>query len=128
MSDECSNKELENYFTSNCEKGHICRCVKKVMGDKVKIIFILESPAKEEIEAGHPACGISGIGMSKVILPIINIETEIEEGFGSLFNKHPDKLKYFGVMNASSYPLQSTIITSAFKEALEKKKILKNLL
>ena len=65
----------------------------------VEILFILESPHKEEVKEGKPLMGNSGIDVSKFLGLRNN-----KEAFGKQVNEI-SKLK-IGIMNVSNIPLQ----------------------
>lgn len=67
--------------------------------DKIRTLFVLESPHEDEIKAGYPAAGQTGRNMSRVILCNDQIP------FGKLlFDKH-DSVSEYGIFNSCHFPL-----------------------
>lgn len=69
--------------------------------NKSKIVFILESPHNEEIDAGHPTAGQSGIDMAD----FINIGDK-KKSLGEIANN--DNSLGISILNISRVPLQVT--------------------
>ena len=74
-----------------------------------EIIFILESPHKQEVKYGYPVAGSSGLEMSKFIYG-----AQINQPFGKLLNQVKKNqaltpgLEKFAVVNTSCVPLQAS--------------------
>lgn len=70
-----------------------------------KMIFILESPHKEELKVGVPLAGLSGRSMAKElflqedILPMGKYLKQLTED---------NKQSFYGIVNVSSFPLQQS--------------------
>lgn len=62
------------------------------------LIFILESPHKEEVKKGFPAAGQSGQQMSKVLF-------DVETPLGQLVKQRDDTLPKMSILNSSRLPL-----------------------
>lgn len=75
-----------------------------------KIIFVLESPHTQEVKAGYPVAGKSGVDMSKVLFGL-------DESFGKLVFE--GKVDGFGLLNVYNYPLQSVVYGSLHVEGME---------
>lgn len=81
--------------------------------DKAEVIFVLESPHKDEIEEKHPVAGSSGRAMTKILFPH---EKDFKDGktfkaLGKLLydekdTEHDHRLNNIGIMNISKIPLQ----------------------
>jgi len=78
--------------------------VNDLLDNKVKIIFLLESPHKDEIAKKYPLAGKSGKYMSKKLV------NNASKPFGELVkNKKANRdLNLFAIMNVSTIPLQET--------------------
>lgn len=79
--------------------------VQDITTKETEIIFILESPHKEEIKAGVPLAGLSGRSMAKELF----LEEEILPMGKFLKQSIVDKKKtIYGIVNVCSFPLQQT--------------------
>ncbi|MFC0188761.1 uracil-DNA glycosylase family protein [Fictibacillus aquaticus] len=67
------------------------------------LLFVLESPHKEEIKHGVPVAGGSGKTMTKYLL-------QENVPFGIYLSKNPTLLKTFGIVNVCPFPMQSAAI------------------
>lgn len=67
--------------------------------DKIRTLFILESPHKEEIEFEYPAAGQTGKNMSRVILNNDKI------AFGKLLFDKDALVSEYGIFNSCQFPL-----------------------
>ncbi|MDD5580773.1 MAG: uracil-DNA glycosylase family protein [Methylobacter sp.] len=77
----------------------------KDLADDRKILLILESPHKDEIEHEAPLAGRSGKSVTKVLKDVLSIaEADRESAFGRLVKA--GKVKKIGLMNISNLPLQ----------------------
>jgi hypothetical protein len=87
------------------EQARSCYNVNDIVTDQSKIIFILESPHKEELKAGVPLAGLSGRSMAKELF----LEREIEP-MGVLLNKlaKENKDSVYGIINVCPFPLQKS--------------------
>ncbi|HCM2158224.1 TPA: hypothetical protein N3B91_004275 [Vibrio parahaemolyticus] len=65
------------------------------------VIFILESPHTQELKAGYPAAGETGLNMSKVLF-------NREQSLGELIKKRAILPIQLSILNCSRIPLQST--------------------
>ena len=65
------------------------------------VIFILESPHTQEIKAGYPAAGETGLNMSKVLF-------NREQPLGELIKNRAIFPSQLSILNCSRIPLQST--------------------
>jgi hypothetical protein len=78
--------------------------VKDLVEDR-KILLILESPHKDEIEHEAPLAGRSGKSVTKVLKDVLSIDEADEDiAFGRLVKA--GKVKKIGLMNISNLPLQ----------------------
>ncbi|ANC76988.1 hypothetical protein ABE65_009300 [Fictibacillus phosphorivorans] len=79
--------------------------VQDLISEHTDMIFILESPHKEEIKSGVPLAGLSGRSMAKELF-------EVEESLpmGKLLKQYinENKKTAFGIVNVSSFPLQGS--------------------
>lgn len=67
--------------------------------NKLKTLFVLESPHKDEICLGYPAAGQSGLNMSRAIL------SEDKIPFGQLLQEKDERVSEFGIFNSCQFPL-----------------------
>lgn len=67
--------------------------------DKIKTLFVLESPHFSELEFGFPCAGATGINMSKAIFPSEN------QAFGKLLFDKVNIINEYGVINSCTFPL-----------------------
>jgi hypothetical protein len=67
--------------------------------DKIRTLFILESPHTDEIELGYPAAGETGKNMSRVILGNDSI------ALGKLLFDKDDLVSEYGIFNSCQFPL-----------------------
>ncbi|SDM67599.1 Uracil DNA glycosylase superfamily protein [Fictibacillus solisalsi] len=83
--------------------------VSDLFSSDLHILFILESPHREEIKHGAPLAGSSGRSVSKVLFG----EQE-DLPFGRLLKKHSEQRPYkgLGIMNVCPFPMQSEAIPS----------------
>lgn len=73
----------------------------------LKIIFVLESPYKDEIIHGHSLAGDSGLAVTSYLKHKFSQEnpaSQFQQPFGCELTKVGSET-YFGVMNSSEYPL-----------------------
>lgn len=76
-----------------------------------KVLFILESPHKDEIVAKHPVAGDSGISMTGVLSRCNLLPLDLKDlPFGLIIRKNKS---IFGLMNVSQIPLQSQIYSQS---------------
>ncbi|WP_300662975.1 hypothetical protein [Fluviicola sp.] len=68
--------------------------------DKIRTLFILESPNTDEIEAGFPVAGQTGKNMSRVILGSDEIP------FGKFLFERNERISEYGVFNSCQFPLK----------------------
>jgi len=115
MCEETESLTLEDLFNSKDINSCSSCYVKDVFGDKVQIIFILESPEKEEVRQKVPAVGSSGKAMSKHLLKL----TGKENGIGMLIKNNYKNATYFGVINVANYPLQCRIIADYIRTSVK---------
>jgi hypothetical protein len=86
------------------EKANASYCVPDIARDS-KMIFILESPHKEELKAGVPLAGLSGRSMAKElflqedILPMGKYLKQLTEN---------NKQTFYGIVNVCPFPLQQS--------------------
>ena len=104
MCEETESLTLEDLFNSKDINSCSSCYVKDVLGEKVKIIFILESPEKEEVRQKVPAVGNSGKSMSRQFFDWENDKDVV--GLGRLINDNDEDTLSFGILNVSNYPLQ----------------------
>jgi hypothetical protein len=89
--------------------------VDDLIGENCEILFILESPHKNELKKRFPVAGESGVNLSK---SVFKKDKYREIPFGKMLNKpykYPeiaDRLNKFAVMNVSQLPLQINSIES----------------
>ncbi|MDN4523257.1 uracil-DNA glycosylase family protein [Fictibacillus fluitans] len=83
--------------------------VSDLFSSELHILFILESPHREEIKHGAPLAGSSGRSVSKVLFG----EQE-NLPFGRLLKKNSEQPPYngLGIMNVCPFPMQSAAIPS----------------
>lgn len=67
--------------------------------DKIKTLFVLESPHFTELDLGFPCAGTTGINMSKAIVPSEN------HAFGELLFTKANIISEYGVINSCTFPL-----------------------
>ncbi len=81
--------------------------VSDIISPHVRILFILESPHREEIKHHIPLAGSSGRSVSKVLF-----EGKQSLPFGLLLKENSDKKPYchLGILNVCPFPLQSAAI------------------
>lgn len=91
--------------------------VKDITDAHTKMIFILESPHKEEIKAGVPLAGLSGRSMAKELFGREDILP-----MGKLLKQYisEDKETIYGIVNVCPFPLQlSAFPDAAFVESFK---------
>lgn len=100
----CSNI-IEEKFKEAAHKYSIS----DVLTNEMKILFILESPHKEELKHNAPLAGSSGRSVSKVLFKGKGEETI---PFGLLLKDHSQGMPFrkLGIMNVCPFPLQRTAI------------------
>ncbi|MCD4818664.1 MAG: hypothetical protein K8S23_08220 [Candidatus Cloacimonetes bacterium] len=111
----CNNinqqNELQQLFSQN-----ISLKVNDIFGNDFKIIFILESPEKDEVIASLPAVGSTGLEMAKKLLNIGG------KGLGELIDNNIGNAKYFSIINVCNYPLQCREITEYIRISIANSK------
>ncbi|MBY6035931.1 hypothetical protein KUV80_04680 [Fictibacillus nanhaiensis] len=87
------------------EKAKENYAVEDITTEDTKMLFILESPHKEELKAGVPLAGLSGRSMAKELF----MEQSIDP-FGKHLKQLIEKNKptIYGILNVCSFPLQSS--------------------
>jgi hypothetical protein len=85
-------KELESNYV-----------VEDLICNETRILFILESPHKDEIRYGIPVAGRAGSTMTKVLF-----QEELPLGRYLKENWEMQKQKQFGIMNVCNIPMQRT--------------------
>lgn len=85
-----------------------------------KIVFLVESPHRDEIKYGHPLAGHSGRNVTKDL--IFSIDARLRKGLSEADKQLPigeliteNKVRWLAVMNVSLLPLQK----SAYKDHAE---------
>ncbi|MFC7370717.1 uracil-DNA glycosylase family protein [Fictibacillus iocasae] len=89
--------------------------------DPPALLFVLESPHKEELKHGVPVAGSSGRSMTKFLL-------NENVPFGLRLKEHPSLLEKMGIVNVCPFPMQRSAINdeewkqnnSSFLEHVEK--------
>jgi len=66
-----------------------------------KLIFILESPHNQELKAGYPAAGDTGVNMSKILFAL-------DEPLGKLLKNESELPVSLSLINCSRIPLQKS--------------------
>ena len=98
-------------------------CVKDILSENVKIIFLLESPHNEEVKCKYPLAGKSGVNMTKFFCKVFNLSgpkcCDKIVPFGKLVkdahnskitdNDFINKLKKIGIMNVCNIPMQMQV-------------------
>ncbi|WP_137789562.1 hypothetical protein [Bacillus sp. E(2018)] len=79
--------------------------VQDIISEHTNMIFVLESPHKEEIKSGVPLAGLSGRSMAKELF-----EVEDTLPMGKLLKQYinENKKTAFGIVNVCSFPLQGS--------------------
>lgn len=70
---------------------------------KARVVFVLESPHRAEVESGYPLAGASGIEISRILSEIGLIKTPDGTPFGQYLLKSKDER--FAIINCSSLPM-----------------------
>jgi hypothetical protein len=93
--------DIHSFF----EEASSLYSVQDLISEHTNMIFILESPHKEEIKSGVPLAGLSGRSMAKELF-------EVEETLpmGKLLKQYinENKKTVFGIVNVCPFPLQGT--------------------
>lgn len=90
--------EFAGYLVQDC-----------VSASHVKVIFLCESPHKEEVEEKRPLVGKSGTSIVTVLrgFEIIGDEEFCDDiSIGQLLRAHPTQFNWIGLMNACQLPMQ----------------------
>ena len=113
---------METELKNNCKNFFAKYNVEDVVYQSSKVLFILESPHKQEVKAAYPVAGSSGLEMSKFIY-----NNEINKPFGSLitqakrYESLQPPLDRFAVVNTSPVPLQASALQEYELNAQESK-------
>ena len=91
---------MYNFIKNNNFKDYF---VDDLVYDDTKIIFVLESPHKDEVKNTYPVAGKSGKDISKVLFEDENLK---KFSFGELIFSR--KISGFGIVNISNIPLQES--------------------
>jgi hypothetical protein len=94
---------IEQFFDEAKHKFH----VDDICTEYSKIIFILESPHKEELKHGVPLAGLSGRSMAKELFQVSNIEP-MGKYLSSQFQS------VYAIVNVSPFPLQKSAYPKDF--------------
>ncbi len=108
---------LSDLYTIKCNKNNPTCFVKDVIGSKVRIIFVLESPEKEEVRQLLPAVGSTGKAMSRHLFEWKRKEKVI--GIGKLIDNNGGYASNFGIVNVSSHPLQCREIPNYLRTSVK---------
>lgn len=106
-------EEVKKLFEGKCQIIPSIVPVKDLFWEKMKCLFILESPHTHEMCKGYPAAGGTGKAMTK------SLDLKSEEALGCLICN--GKADTFGVMNVCQYPMQFNAITDWIRRKVIKK-------
>ena len=73
----------------------------------VKVVLLIESPHKDEVNRGHPLAGDSGESVTKGLGENIPAMCGVAGAVGDLVAKGDQRVSWLGIMNASRLPLQA---------------------
>lgn len=133
MSDQKINTEQEIITTLRLNKNDQNHFygkyyVSDLIGSDCKILFILESPYKEEIIHKHPLAGVSGLNLSKLLSKIgvkLANSHSCHLPFGCWLKENIDSDvgKKFGVMEVCNFPLDIRVYSCEENKLEEVKKL-----
>ncbi|MET3728603.1 hypothetical protein ABID52_002184 [Fictibacillus halophilus] len=91
--------DIQSFF----EEATALYSVQDLVSEHTNMIFILESPHKEEIKSGVPLAGLSGRSMAKELFAV-----EDSLPMGKLLKQYINESKktVFGIVNVCPFPLQ----------------------
>ena len=91
--------DIHSFFEEASERYR----VQDLISEHTNMIFILESPHKEEIKFGVPLAGLSGRSMAKELFAV-----EDSPPMGKVLKQYIDEKKktVFGIVNVCPFPLQ----------------------
>ncbi len=108
-------RQLISYILRWAQDNHYYTMIPDIVPPTATLLFILESPHKEELQHGYPASGRTGREMSKIILGRTDIPLSLIikcPCISSCLNTF--NMNHAGIMNISTSPLQESCYSGQF--------------